>query len=509
MAFNNCNHHSTPIRLELVTGLAIISLLLILPYPSLCKSPLASIPTHHGINLDRLHLNERGGAVATRRWKQYYDTLPRSSSVGGDKDQQVNTSASTSVSTTSFALEPKVEKCKNTAAAVVAESTKAITVVPTTTAVKQPSQQHESGLSPTAITYMSLLALQFGIQPILVRKYTPQTIVRSSVVLVQELVKFGIAGAIYFSVTKKETREKDFEGWSVKTWIALAGLPAFLYTIQNLAALMAYQNLEALTFNVLNQTKILSAALSCYFVMGKRQSQIQVASLCVLIVSTLVIEQILHPGAVMSLMSGTALKGMSGAFSSIAGAGRRVTHGVVPILVASLISGMAGALTQKNLQGGSFGGRGELIWGKKKSRKTSTKASRSPTTTRPPRNAYLFSMEMNIASVILLLASLGMSSDGRNILQSRAFFDNWTLETWIPVITNSIGGILVGLVTKHAGSVRKGFALIFGLLLSGMFQASGTGIRTHQVVGGLLAATSLWMHTTHPYKHPPAKDEQK
>ena len=59
---------------------------------------------------------------------------------------------------------------------------------------------------------MSLLALQFGIQPILVRKFTPQTIVRSSVVLVQELVKFGIAGAIYFSGTKKEIRERDFDG---------------------------------------------------------------------------------------------------------------------------------------------------------------------------------------------------------------------------------------------------------------------------------------------------------
>ena len=85
--------------------------------------------------------------------------------------------------------------------------------------------------------------------------------------------------------------------WSVKTWIALAGLPAFLYTIQNVAALMAYQNLEALTFNVLNQTKILSAALSCYFVMGQRQSKMQVISLCFLILSTLVIEQILHPFA--------------------------------------------------------------------------------------------------------------------------------------------------------------------------------------------------------------------
>ena len=113
-------------------------------------------------------------------------------------------------------------------------------------------------------------------------------------------------------------------------------------------------------------------------------------------------------------------------------------------------------------------------------------------------------MEMNIASVILLLASLVMSSDGRDILRSRTFFSNWTPETFIPVITNSIGGILVGLVTKHAGSVRKGFALIFGLLLSGIFQAGGAGIRTHQIVGGLLAASSLWMHTVHPYKAAPS-----
>lgn len=267
---------------------------------------------------------------------------------------------------------------------------------------------------------------------------------------------------------------------------------------------MAYQNLEALTFNVLNQTKILSAALSCYFVMGKKQSKMQVVSLCVLILSTLVIEQILHPGIFASLLSmrGGAMNGMAGAFSSlgsIASAGRRVTHGIVPILVASLISGMAGALTQKNLQGSQGGAS---IWGKQRSAK-------SAAVSRPPRNAYLFSMEMNIASVILLLASLALSSDGRAIIQSRTFFSNWTPETFIPVITNSIGGILVGLVTKHAGSVRKGFALIFGLLLSGIFQAGGAGIRSHQVLGGTLAATSLWMHTVHPYKPPPVADSDK
>ena len=258
---------------------------------------------------------------------------------------------------------------------------------------------------------------------------------------------------------------------------------------------MAYQNLEALTFNVLNQTKILSAALFCFLVMGKRQSKAQVASLVLLTLSTLVIEKILHPAAFMTLIKGSGpafglgkfMEGMMGE------GGRRLTHGIIPIIAASGISGLAGALTQLNLQGG---GSKLNIWGKKD----------KPKVSRLPRNAYLFSMEMNVASVVLLLGSLVMSSSGRDILRTPStFFSNWTPQTFIPVVTNAIGGILVGLVTKHAGSVRKGFALIFGLLLSGLFQANGSGIRSEQVVGGLMAAASLWMHTVHPYKASPSK----
>lgn len=507
MTSNKCKHRNGSRNVRIYKdALLILAVALHLPNTNEAKSPLASIPTHHGINLDSLRLNERGGAAATKRKKWKPRPLPHS--VGG-------TAAVAPVSPASASSSPKLTEkieCAGKFEAVPETNAHAAKRQLQRGPQQQQQQQHQQheGLSPMAITCMSLLALQFGIQPILVRKFTPQTIVRSSVVLVQEVVKFGIAGAIYFSGTKKATREKDFEGWSIKTWIALAGLPAFLYTIQNVAALMAYQNLEALTFNVLNQTKILSAALSCYFVMGKRQSKMQVVSLCILILSTLVIEQILRPSALVSLFSlggGTAafglqntLKGVSSAFSSLTGAGRRVTHGVVPLLVASLISGMAGALTQKNLQGSKGG---TSILSKRRSK------NRDSPVSRPPRNAYLFSMEMNVASVILLIASLVLSSGGRAILRSGTFFSNWTPQTFIPVVTNSIGGILVGLVTKHAGSVRKGFALIFGLLLSGIFQAGGAGIRAHQIAGGLLAATSLWMHTTHPYKAAPVLDEGK
>ena len=48
-------------------------------------------------------------------------------------------------------------------------------------------------LDGRALFYMSLLAIQFGIQPILTRTYTAPGINKSTVILVQELLKFVMA----------------------------------------------------------------------------------------------------------------------------------------------------------------------------------------------------------------------------------------------------------------------------------------------------------------------------
>lgn len=53
-----------------------------------------------------------------------------------------------------------------------------------------------STISGEAGIYLALLALQFGIQPILMQRYAPVGIIRSSVVIMQEVTKFIIAGSI-------------------------------------------------------------------------------------------------------------------------------------------------------------------------------------------------------------------------------------------------------------------------------------------------------------------------
>eukprot|EP00980_Cylindrotheca_fusiformis_P017582 scaffold5517_cov135-Cylindrotheca_fusiformis.AAC.12 len=66
----------------------------------------------------------------------------------------------------------------------------------------------------------------------------------------QEILKLIFA---YSMLTISGSKAEAFSGWNPRTWVNIAVVPAGLYALQNVAALQAYQNLDALTFNVLNR----------------------------------------------------------------------------------------------------------------------------------------------------------------------------------------------------------------------------------------------------------------
>ncbi|KAL7533982.1 hypothetical protein ACHAWF_004685 [Thalassiosira exigua] len=333
----------------------------------------------------------------------------------------------------------------------------------------QPSSSG-GGLSLAALTCMALLALQFGVQPILTRRHTSKDVVRSTVVFAQEAVKLVI-GVVGIKWGKRGWGEVT-AGWTMASWFRLALLPATIYLVQNMCSLLAYQNLDAITYNVLNQTKTLSAAVCCYFLLGKRQSPVQILALLLLLAAALVMEKVVPLDALLpARWTGEKSAGERAGpdfFSTLSG--RHLSHGVLPIMAASFLSGLAGAITQKSLQAGD-------------------------------RDALLFTVELCVASLLILLGSFVASDDGRKV-RELGFFHGWTTWTLLPILTNAAGGILVGLVIKHAGTVRKGFALIFGILISGLVQSALDADKTlsrEEVAGGVLAAISLWMHATNPY----------
>lgn len=221
-----------------------------------------------------------------------------------------------------------------------------------------PSVQLSSGLGIEAILSMSLLALQFGLQPSLTRKFTPKNINRSTVVFTQDLVKFCMAAA---ALLITGGWSKATIGWNYKTWLTVAGIPAILYCIQNFATLIAYQNLSPLTFNVLNQSKTLSAALCCYLLMGKVQSRMQILSLILLFTSACVIEKILPIR--FWKKNDVAINGKADDIkneqSDENDEGKSITddkkpdnhaQGLIAVLLASFISGLAGKLNAHSHQ---------------------------------------------------------------------------------------------------------------------------------------------------------------
>jgi UDP-sugar transporter A1/2/3 len=372
-----------------------------------------------------------------------------------------------------------------------------------------------------AWTSMGALAVQFGIMPTLQKKCVPPKICRSTVVMAQEVAKFILSTSCLFLMLNPYQRQQALMGWSVWTWWRWAAIPAFLYSVQNYAKLMAYQHLPAVTYSVLNQTKTLSTAFFCYLLLGVRQSPLQMAALVLLLFSALVIEEVVQLRMIQtawwdllltmsnmfftessssssllswkkqsilyrikkeSLFSATVPRKAIAVIDTTSTPNEslstddahpardpyHVSRGVFPLLLANLTSGLAAALGQQALQ-------------------------------HQERNLYLYGMELSSASFLMVLVSLLWTNDGKQI-RREGITCHWKLPIGLPIGAHALGGMLVGFVTKYAGSVQKGFALIFGVLLSGLFQKwlSHEDVTKEQIFGGILACISLWMYSSFP-----------
>lgn len=302
-----------------------------------------------------------------------------------------------------------------------------------------------------SLFYCSLLALQFGLQPMLASKFTPSGVAKSSVVITTEICKIVIAILSYLTGPAAEF-DKIRETWTIRDSLAVAALPATLYAIQNLCVQYGYVLVDSMTFNLLNQTKTLAAALWLFLIMGQRQSTMQMVALLILL------------GAAFLLNFGPGTgKNNVGDMASF-------NLGLMCVAAASMISGLSTALTQKAL-----------------------------TTSSKPRPAVFLSAELAVYGIIVLLGQMIYSGELRI---DRNFFVNWELQTLIPVISNAFGGIVVGQVTKYAGGVVKGFALIAGLIVTGFanWLIDGKPLGTKDLVAVVLVSLSIFLHSSYPPK---------
>ncbi|NP_001148470.2 UDP-N-acetylglucosamine transporter ROCK1 [Zea mays] len=305
--------------------------------------------------------------------------------------------------------------------------------------------------------YLALLTLQYGAQPLISKRFVREDTIVTSLVLATEAAK--VICAIILLIAEGSLK-KQFSNWTLTGSLTASGLPAAIYALQNSLLQVSYKHLDSLTFSILNQTKLLWTAFFTFLILGQKQSSRQVLALALLI------------GAAVLLSVGeSSSKGSKGGGSDYI-----LLYGIIPVTVASVLSGLASSLCQ---------------WASQVKKHTS----------------YMMTIEMSFIGSMCLLASTYRSPDGEAI-RKYGFFHEWTFWTVIPVLMNAVGGILVGLVTTYAGGVRKGFVIVSALLVTALLQFifDGKPPSLYCLIALPLVASSIFIYQKHPYVDRKKKD---
>uniref|UniRef100_A0A0D3F6Q8 CMP-sialic acid transporter 5 n=2 Tax=Oryza TaxID=4527 RepID=A0A0D3F6Q8_9ORYZ len=324
--------------------------------------------------------------------------------------------------------------------------------------------------------YLALLTLQYGAQPLISKRFVRQEVIVTTLVLSIEVAK--VICAVILLVAEGSLK-KQFNNWSITRSLTASGLPAAIYALQNSLLQISYKNLDSLTFSILNQTKLLFTAFFTYLILGyvlvippiyilqciddahdlmkQKQSPKQIFALTLLIAA-----------AVLLSIGESSSKGSGGGNSDYI-----LLYGIIPVTVASVLSGLASSLCQ---------------WASQVKKHTS----------------YMMTIEMSFIGSMCLLASTSQSPDGEAI-RKHGFFHEWTLLTVVPVLMNAVGGILVGLVTTYAGG---GFVIVSALLVTALLQFifDGKPPSLYCLIALPLVMTSIFIYQKYPYVDRKKKD---
>jgi len=189
-----------------------------------------------------------------------------------------------------------------------------------------------------------------------------------------------------------------------------------MYTVQNNLLYFALSNLDAATYQVCYQLKILTTAVFSMVLLQRKFSLKKWAALFLLTVGVSIVE-------------------VSNSHDSSKSDSEKNSQfiGLVAVLCAACTSGFSGVYFEKILKGSDVS-----VW---------------------MRNVQLalFSVPMGFLSSYI--------SDGDKIGE-HGFFHGYDNFVWFTVIQNALGGLLVAVVVKYADNILKGFACSLAIIIT-------------------------------------------
>jgi len=255
--------------------------------------------------------------------------------------------------------------------------------------------------------------------------------ISSTAVFMNECVKFLTCIIVVFSQycnydVQTFIVEMDNHVWNAPFEVLKLTVPSLLYTIQNNLLYSALSNLDAATYQVCYQLKILTTALFSAVLLQKKFTTTKWISLCILTLGVVIVQ-----------LSTTSEGGASAATLKT---GQNKVLGLICVLCAACTSGFSGVYFEKILKGSQT-------------------------------SLWIRNIQMSLPS--LLISFTTCYARDAYAIQTKGFFVGYSWVVWTVIMIQAFGGLLVAIVVKYADNVAKVFAtsvsIIVSCLVSGIF----------------------------------------
>lgn len=235
--------------------------------------------------------------------------------------------------------------------------------------------------------------------------------------------------------------------------IAKLCVPSLLYTIQNNLLYLALSNLDAATYQVCYQLKILTTAIFSAILLNRKFSSLKWLSLVILTIGVAIVELSGSGDQHTStdtmndnkngtttdlLLNHTARMMMSEELQqhqqTVADVEKK-NHmiGIIAVICAACTSGFSGVYFEKILKGSST-------------------------------SLWIRNVQMGLPSIIIAYITVYWKDSIE--IHKYGFLGGYTNIVWTVVIVQAVGGLIVATVVKYADNVLKVFATSFSIVIS-------------------------------------------
>lgn len=237
-------------------------------------------------------------------------------------------------------------------------------------------------------------------------------------------------------------------------------VPSVLYIIQNNLLYVSASNLDAATYQVTYQLKILTTALFAVVILRKSLKSFQWAALILLVIGVVLVQLAQH--GMVTLPSGIEQNHLLGFAAALS---------------ACFLSGFAGIYFEKILKGSDI-------------------------------SVWMRNVQLSLLSLPFGLATCFLN-DG-DLIQRQGFFFGYDLFIYYLIVLQAGGGLIVAMVVKYADNILKGFATSLAIIISCIVSIYLFDFQlTFQfALGGFLVICSIFIYNHQPKvtidKHSPA-----